>query len=316
MPCPFLQKSKVKYCGLYRLAMIPVEGRSQATEKCAGAGYRDCPLAQAHHDGALPPDRCPFLRYDEVHSCQAAAVRKAISCNEAAASRCTDDGYRHCPAYLAMAAPRDDDDGAGAAPRSGGALDDTIPTPDHLAYSSNHLWLDCGGGHTCHVGVDAFVGRALGRIDALSFPFRRADGRPVVRLHTGGVAFDLVFPNLLPEVETNAHLAVDPADAVRDPYGRGWLFEGMLPATAGDRAVAALGAGLRRGESARDWMQDEWDRLARFVHDRLHEAAGDAVPVLQDGGFPCRPLGDVLDRHALIRLEQEFFSLRTGRTDS
>ena len=32
-------------------------------------------------------------------------------------------------------------------------------------------------------------------------------------------------------IEINAHLVSDPSEVLRDPYGRGWLFEGVcLPA--------------------------------------------------------------------------------------
>ncbi|MBE0567108.1 MAG: hypothetical protein IH621_14195 [Krumholzibacteria bacterium] len=315
MKCPFLQTKSVKYCGLCRLTMIPLDGDGRTPEPCSGPGYEACPLLAAHHDGPLPQDQCPHLHFGDVHCCAASAVQKQIPCSRTAVSRCTDEGHRHCPLYLAMAEPGrggDDGDGDGG---DDGRDDGDLPVPDTLAFAPNHLWLDHRGGRTCHIGVDAFFGRALGRVDEIHFPFDRGDGRPAVRIRAAGVDFDLVFPNRVEAVEANPHLAVAPRDILCDPYGRGWLFEGIVsgPSAAGGRHP--LHRGLRRGAEARRWMRREHERLALFVHDRLLDTSDAATPLLQDGGFPRLPLADVLPAGALVRLHTEFFSHHTGRAD-
>ncbi|MFO7608483.1 MAG: hypothetical protein R6X35_04700 [Candidatus Krumholzibacteriia bacterium] len=320
MTCPFLQTQNVKYCGLCRLTMIPVGGGDQAPERCSGPGYAACPLLAAHHEGPLPADQCPYLRFGEVRCCAASAVQKLIPCNSAAVSRCTDDGFRHCPLYLALAEPDrpgGDDDGAERADGPGCARsgDGDLDVPDTLAFAPNHLWLDHRGGRTCHIGVDAFFGRALGRVDEVTFPFGHGDGRPAVRIRAGGVDFDLVFPNAVQEAEANPHLAVAPGDLLRDPYGHGWLFEGIVSGHAATGGLHPLHRGLRRGAEARRWMRREEERLARFVHDRLLDTSDATPPLVQDGGFPCLPLADVLPAGALVRLHDEFFANGTGRAD-
>lgn len=314
MKCPFLQTKSVKYCGLCRLTMIPLDSTGQAQERCSGPGYQACSLVHARHGDELPADRCPFLRCGEVHCCAASAVQKLIPCSATAVSRCSDDGHRHCSLYLAMADPQHEA-AAGDVAAAPGGVDEDLPVPGNLAFAGNHMWLDHKVGRTCHLGVDAFFGRALGRVDEVSFPFHRSDGRPAVRIRSGGVDFDLVFPNALPGAEINAHLLRDPSEVLRDPYRRGWLFEGIVSGSGSGGRELPLRNGLLRGPAARRWMRRESIRLARFVHDRLLDGCDAAAPVMQDGGFPCLPLADVLPGGALVRLHEEFFSLPIERTD-
>lgn len=327
MRCPFLKEVSVKYCGLCRVKMIPLNRAGLATEQCSGADYLKCAMARENHDGMLPQDRCPHLCIGDVHYCSLSPMPKLIPCNKTAFSRCTDEGHKYCQLYLSMADPRgDDEDDAvspGAAPtrlgnRCGGpdtlpdraAAEGEIPLPSTLAYTPNHMWLDRSDERTCHVGVDAFFGSVLGRVDDVSFPFRRNENRPSVRIRAGGVDFDLAFPNLFHVTEINTHLVVDPSELLRDPYGRGWVFEGITTPPAGGESSHPLEEGLVRGTAARRWMQGETERLARFVHDRIGERGSETDVMMQDGGQPCGHLADALGRGELVRLHSEFFSLR------
>ena len=78
MRCPYLRKTSVKYCGLYRHAMVPLEASALATDQCASPAYQGCPLVQEHHDGQLPPDRCPYLSVGDFCFCQAGPVRSIL----------------------------------------------------------------------------------------------------------------------------------------------------------------------------------------------------------------------------------------------
>lgn len=319
MQCPFLRKMNVKFCGLCRSTMIPMNQGNAAADLCSGPGYLDCPLVREHPPLGGPQDHCPHLSVGDVHFCSVAPFQKLIPCNRTTASRCTDDGHKYCQTYLNMVgAGQLEGTAAAATPppghTSGTELD--LPLPEALAYAPNHLWLDLGDGPTCHVGVDAFVGRALGHIDEVIYPHLGDSRRPLARLRSAGVDFDLVFPNTMLAWDINPHLATDPGAALSDPYGRGWLFEGVsLPGRAQD-GPHPLEKGLIRGPAARSWMREECDRLACFAHDHLREHDTSTGLLMQDGGAPLGHLAAALDRPALIRLHHEFFSLRHGRTES
>ena len=319
MQCPFLRKMNVKFCGLCRTRMIPLSGANLAAEQCSGADYHKCALVQERHEGPLPKDRCPFLSVGDVHYCEMAPFQILVPCNRATVSRCKDDGHKYCELFLSMAETGAEFSPAGyncmdAAGRGG--KNDEIPMPESLAYAPNHMWLDQSDGPTCHLGVDAFFGRALGEVDEVIYPQHGDNRRPMVRFKVGGVDFDLVFPNVMQGIQTNAHLVADPSQILRDPYGRGWLFQGVALPVQGHDVPRPLENGLLRGKAARDWMAEECDRLAAFAHEHLCQHDEDTGLLLQDGGQARGHLATALDRRTLIRLHTEFFNLRARRTES
>lgn len=304
MQCPFLRKMTVKYCGLYGRTMIPLNGDNLTTEQCFSPDHRNCPLLKEHPVEQSTGSVCPHLCIMDVHYCDVAPVRKLIPCNRATVSHCTNDGHRYCELYLSVADPH---------PDATGTDDEPIPMPPSRAYAQNHMWLDRNDNNTCHIGVDAFFTRSLGRLDAVSYPYHRDDCRPVVRFTVDGAVFDLAFPNAVNCTEINTHLVVDPSEVLRDPYGRGWLFQGITPPASTNGTSDPVERGLLRDEEARRWMDNECDRLAAFAHNHLPAQSADTGPVMQDGGRFCGRLADVLDSGTLYRLHTAFFSLQSRR---
>ena len=308
MQCPFLRKTSVKFCGLCRLTMIPLDGNVGLPEQCSGPDYRKCPLVRDRNLDQPQEARCPFLSVGDVHSCAAAPVQKQIPCNLTTQSRCTNEGHAYCQLFLSMT-----ETGAASPPiaeteansQDRGAA---IPMPASLAYAPNHMWFDPGNGTTWHVGVDAFFGRALGQVDEIIFPHHGNDRRPMVRIRAGGVDFDLAFPNVIQPMEINTHLVADPSGILTDPYGRGWMFEGATLPKGSGRDPVAYAKTLRQGDAATLWMQEEWERLDHFVREHLGRTPGAA------NLDPCEPLSAVLDRPTLMRLHTEFFTFSSKRT--
>lgn len=308
MRCPFLRKTSVKYCGLYRHAMVPLEASALATDQCATPGYRDCPLVQEHHEGQFPPDRCPYLSVGDFCYCQAGPVRKPIPCNQAILSRCKDGGHEHCSVFLANSHPASaENTAAGSAVPS---TDPEIAQPEHLAYSRNHFWLDRSCGRTCHIGVDEFLCRVLGGADSIQYLSHGGNRRPAIRFRRSGVDFDLVFPNVLQGTETNPLVLVDPDEVFADPYGRGWLFEGFCLSPHDSPDGGGLEAGLLRDGPARRWLSDETLRLSDFVTRNAPVDEGADEPERS----PWLRVSELCDRPTLVRLHDEFFSLNPERT--
>ena len=305
MQCPFLRKLNVKFCGLYGLKLIPLSADSAATERCLSAAYRECRLLRDAPESGAPQDHCPHLCVEDVHYCDLAPVRKLVPCNKATVSRCCGDGHRYCDLYLALAEPH---------ARSGAdcveGTDDDLKLPDGLAFAPNHTWLDEGDGERVHVGVDAFFTSALGEVEAVTFPARRNAARPSVLVRVGGLELEMVFPLALRDIEGNAHLATAPSTVSRDPYGRGWLLAGHATGDPRDPDPSTQGPELLRGPAAGRWMRHERERLSHFVHAWLDEQPG--ADLATDGGEAGSRLIGKLDRRTLVRLHQEFFSIRDG----
>ncbi len=316
MRCPFLREAQAKYCQASAFRkMILESARDAGHERCSSEAYVECPAAAPNVKGRPIDGCCPFLKDATVEYCGAASVTKYVPANDALLSRCTSDRHLYCELYLATADPRGERlPGTAGLVRSAGpgrlmVVVDGIPVPGHLSYAPNHMWLDVAEDGRCHVGVDAFFTKVVGLVEAISFvkAGKEAD-HPVAVLTVNGVDMHLVFPQALEDVVPNASLRGCPGKLTADPYGAGWLFEGVEPAMHGAPVAAGARAGLIGGESAARWIFAEADRLLEFVHERIAQPATDGIRLIADGGRVQPGLAWHLDREALISLFNEFFS--------
>ena len=282
MTCPFLKEAEVAYCQSATVrTLIPLAQATAAQDKCASPEHVTCPVYRARAEAGPDRGACPQLRQALMQYCAAAPVTKFIPYSESLMSRCGNDSFRYCPEYLKMAHPD-----------ATGATDDELPAPDGLLYASNHMWLDLTGDGTCHAGIDSFLGRVLGKVDAVTYVHLKTQQRPTVVLTVRGIDLELVFPNPFRVTACNLHLLAQPARVTAEPYTGGWLFEGT-PGLETD-------AHLRKGAEAQAWMQEE----ARRMNQYLQEYAG----VAADGGLFERDLARHLPRASMLALFHEFFS--------
>lgn len=287
MTCPFLKETQVRYCqsAAFR-KMIPLASSGHAEEKCSSPKYPSCAVYReqaAEQTGGL----CPYLRESLMQYCGAAPVAKFVPYSESLLSRCGNDGHRYCELYLGMAHPN---------ARAGNA--DEIPLPDWLNYSTNHMWLDVTEDGVCHAGIDAFLGRALGKVERIGYVWTKGRHRPAAVLTVGGLEMELVFPNPLLLTGCNLYLRADPARLTAEPYTGGWLFEGVpSPETTVDLLSAA---------EARQWIDREQVRINEFLQ-QLQGGTGDSVS-LADGGSFAPAMMRKLEREQMRALFLEFFS--------
>jgi glycine cleavage system H lipoate-binding protein len=223
--------------------------------------------------------------------CGAAPVAKMIPYSESEISRCGSDRFRYCELYLSMAHPH--------VP----ACDvDGIPLPEWLRYSANHMWLDIGEDGFCHVGIDAFLSRALGQAERISYVWQRGQHRATAVVTVNGVDHEVVFPNPFLLTNCNLYLRADPSRLTAEPYTGGWLFEGEpTPETSGN---------LLQGAAARQWMEQEQHRINEF----LQQQPGAGGPLAADGGLFADGLSRQLDRDQMLALFHTFFSPYASRT--
>ena len=159
------------------------------------------------------------------------------------------------------------------------------------------MWLDVTEDGTCHAGIDAFLSRALGKIDRISYVWQHGRHRPTAVLTVGGTDLEVVFPNPFLLTNCNLYLRADPSRLTAEPYTGGWLFEGRAGA-GDDRRTCCEGA------DAREWMEQEQRRMNEFLQQQPGTTA--AWRPMADCSRPAS--ARQLDRDQLLALFHEFFS--------
>lgn len=310
MKCPFLRSANVRYCdaSAYRKMILEAASRS-AGERCSTSAWSDCPAAESRLIGQRCGDRCPFLHDAQAEFCGAAGVTKYIPASHDVLSRCNSDGHLYCEVYLLHADPTGD-----RLPEVHKRRDtdpvvpdvDGIPVPVDRWYSSNHMWLAVADDGVCHVGIDGFLASVIGTAEQISFVSTRGGTRPMAVITVGGVDLSLAFPHALHGLSANVYLRTRPEKLTADPYGAGWLFEGVEP--SGGDAPGAVLTGLLHGREAAAWIRAEASRLTQFVHECASRPAADGTQYVADGGIAIEGVASHLDRGDLLNLFNEFFS--------
>ena len=297
MTCPFLKEAQVKYCQTASLRkLIPMAQAARADEKCASTLHTTCPVfriqppaepatAESEASGA-----CPYLRESLMQYCGAAPVTKLVPYSESLLSRCGNDGFRYCELYLAMAHP-------GEPAGEGEGQVDGLRVPRWLQYSANHMWLDVTSDGACHAGIDAFLSRALGKVDRISYVWLKGSHRPTAVLTVNGTDLEVVFPNPFLLTNCNLYLRADPSRLTSEPYTGGWLFEG-IPSPEST-------AGLISGSHAHEWMEQEQRRANEFLQQQHRQ---ECLGACADGGQFAPGVMRTLDRERRLSLFHEFFS--------
>ena len=294
MTCPFLKEAQVKYCLASPVRkLIPIAAAGRAEEKCGSAAHATCPVYRTQAGEPTTAGSCPWLGESLMQYCGAAPIAKMVPYSESILSRCGNNRYRYCELYLAMANP-------GAVPAD---EVDGIPVPAGLRYSANHMWLDVDEDGLCHAGMDAFLSRALGPAERVSFVWQTGQHRATAVITVNGVDYDVVFPNAFLLTNCNLYLRTNPSPLTSDPYAGGWLFEGV--------ATPETTEHLLQGAAARDWMEHEQHRISEFLQ-QLHDPN---ARFAADGGTFVHSLSRYLDRGQMLALFHEFFSPMRGERD-
>ena len=314
MRCPFLREAQVKSCTASspRKLILRVPDGNPAGERCSSGDYVRCSAVKEFHEEVAHSAHCPFLHETLVQYCFASPVTKFVPYSESTLTRCGTDNHRYCELYLSFRHPVEHPSPAGNqtthARGSGDPGEYTIEgieIPGWMWYAENHLWLDVSADGCAHIGIDGLLARAIGHVDEINYLTPKGHAQPAVVLTVAGVDLHLVFPNFLTIEGTNGHLRTHSEKLTTHPYTLGWLFEGNTAQPAG----VSKFPGLRTGNDARSWMQQELHRLTEFVHDRATlPAAGETAQFMADGGTMCNGALTLLRREDVLAAMNEFFS--------
>jgi glycine cleavage system H lipoate-binding protein len=293
MTCPFLKEAQVKYCRTSAIRkLIPLAQSACADDRCASEDYATCPVFRQQPDAGEVAafGSCPYLHESLMQYCGAASVTKFVPYSESLLSRCGTDNYHYCELYLAMAHPLLPAENV-----------DGLAMPHARFYSANHMWLEVAEDGTAHAGIDAFLSRALGEVERITFVWQKGHHRPTAVVTVAGVDLQITFPFPMQITGCNLYLRANPERLSAEPYTGGWLFEGIPDAGALER--------LARGDQAAAWMDDEVKRMNEF----LQHLPGPVGPTAADGGMFSPGLARYMERDQMLALFLEFFSPYASR---
>jgi len=319
MRCPFLREAQVKSCttSAPRKLIVRTPDDELIGERCSSRDYVRCPAVKEFHEEVAHRTHCPFLHETLVQYCSASPVTRFVPYSESTLTRCGTENHRYCELYLSFrhpgqaSTPIEAQEKQPGQPREEGQRSiEGIAIPEWMWYSENHLWLDVSEDGRAHVGIDGLLARAIGRVDAISYPTPKGRTRPAVTLTVAGVDLHLEFPLDIVVEGTNGHLRTHCEKLTSHPYTLGWLFEGTTPRTAGESPT--IFPGLKTGNDALRWMEHEITRLSDFTHAcTMRSESGATMQFMADGGAMCTGFLRQLPREEILATFIEFFSPRS-----
>lgn len=196
--------------------------------------------------------------------------------------------------------------GPGVADLLPGLQPERFIVPAGLFFHRGHTWINLLFSGHVKVGVDDFLQRLLGRIDAITLPRVGAEvkeGRPFVAIRQGGRTATLAAPVDGVVCAVNDELARAPTLLKRDPYTRGWLLA-LRPTN-----LAANLPRLTVGESALAWLRAEVARLQDFLQVTLALKQDALVgATAADGGLIADGLLEHVDDEIWIEFQSKFLT--------
>ena len=132
-----------------------------------------------------------------------------------------------------------------------------------VRYSAGHTWVEREG-RRLRIGIDGVAQEILPWALAVELPRPGAvlaEGQVAAVISCGGMEARIASPVSGQVVAVNAEVQRDASLVKGDGYGRGWLFA-VDP-------VDARWSTLPAGDTAREWMRGESERLDRFLEHRL-----------------------------------------------
>lgn len=287
MRCPFLKEAEVRFCGISPFRkMLLNTGCCQDEEKCTSGKFLSCSLAAGRAEIQPEASSCPFFCKSLAQFCAAAPATHFIPYSEDLLSCCQSSGHRYCDLFLTQTDPEH----AAGSHALGAPQVNGIDLPFDLAFSPNHMWLDRSEDGSCHLGVDAFLAKVIGKVEKVSFVIPGNICRPTAVLRVCGVDLRIAFPMRVNINRSNIQLRRDADRIVSDPYGRGWLFEGQVPADAAAEMKDRAFVHLFRGEDARAWMKRETERMMGFLREIRLQSVPEGQRLFNDGGTFDAPI--------------------------
>jgi glycine cleavage system H protein len=167
--------------------------------------------------------------------------------------------------------------------------------PEGVALHPGHAWARVEADGLVTVGIDDFAQRLVDpeKVVLPKAGDRVLQGQPAFAVGDQVVTVPMLAPVGGEVVAVNA-LAAERPEALRDPYGAGWLFKVKVP------DLASQARRLLQGEPVRQYLE----RAAEALALRLEPELGH---VLQDGGTPVHGIARALAGDGWASMARHYF---------
>jgi len=173
----------------------------------------------------------------------------------------------------------------------------SFEAPEEYCFHPGHTWVVDEGRQNARVGIDAFAGNLIGKIDSIEVADLNRwvrQGQAICTITRDGRSVEMLCPVEGVLTSVNHEVLKNPNLIVDDPYRNGWLCEIKAP------EMSTNVKNLLRGAIVPAWMQNSLARVAGMVQ-QMNPA------LAQDGGLPVKGLLFQVDANAQQQLAKEFF---------
>lgn len=182
----------------------------------------------------------------------------------------------------------------------------SVRLPRGFFFSRGHMWVQLLFSGKARIGLDDFVQKVIGHIDAIVTPSIGSEierGEPLITVRQNGRSIVLTAPISGRVSEINPIIDRLPKFLQADPYSEGW-FIAVEP-----RFLTQEIPKLFIADNAAKWLKDEINRFRDFIQIRSTEKALSAAGLtMLDGGLPVAGVLENADESIWQAFSNEFLA--------
>jgi len=175
--------------------------------------------------------------------------------------------------------------------------------PRGYFFSKAHTWLELLFYGKVYVGVDDFISKVLGKVDAIEIlPLgeKVKKGEPIFKIKQGARELTFLSPVTGKITAINPNILESPETILKDPYLNGWIL--MIE----PEDVASEVKNLLIGSEASRWLKNEIKRFREFISREAPKFSPTLEPTLADGGLVIKGVLQNVDEKTWEKFEKEF----------
>jgi glycine cleavage system H lipoate-binding protein len=142
-------------------------------------------------------------------------------------------------------------------------------------YLPNHVWVKVDSDDQIKVGIDDFASKLLGEITNI-LSAKKGEELTEIKMQRNNRTLKIPIRSLGKIVKINEGAINNPQVLNQDPYNEGWLFT-----IKSDNILDNIKT-LAKGDSAKRWLENDFERLQRVIQDECEITVADGGELVPD----------------------------------